>query len=73
MVRFSKDEYLKKLRFNKYKRYLYIDIPCLLVLLIGIYFTYSKFNVFKEKEVVRTTVEEFISKDATIGAYIDGE
>ena len=49
MVRFSKDEYLKKLRFNKYKRYLYIDIPCLLVLLIGIYFTYSKFNVFKEK------------------------
>ena len=73
MVRFSKDEYLKKLRFNKYKRYLYIDIPCLLVLLIGIYFTYSKFNVFKEKEVVRTTVGEFISKDATIGAYIDGE
>ncbi len=73
MVRFNKDKYLKKLIFKKYKRYLYIGIPCLLVLLIGIYFTYSKFRVFKEEEVVRTTVGDFISGDAVIGAYIDGE
>ena len=73
MKKFNKDKYLKKLKFNKYKRYLYIGIPCLLVLLIGIYFTYSKFSVFKEEEVVRTTVGDFISGDAVIGAYIDGE
>ena len=73
MVRFNKDKYLKKLRFKKYKRYLYIGIPCLLILLAGIYFAYSKFSVFKEEEVVRTTVGDFISGDAVIGAYIDGE
>ena len=73
MKKFNKDKYLKKLRFKKYKRYLYIGIPCLLVLLIGIYFAYSKFSVFKEEEVVRTTVGDFISGDAVIGAYIDGK
>ena len=73
MKKFNKDKYLKKLRFKKYKRYLYIGIPCLLVLLIGIYFTYSKFNVFKEKEVVRTTVGDFISGDIVITPYIDGK
>ena len=73
MKKFNKDKYLKKLRFKKYKRYLYIGIPCLLVLLIGIYFAYSKFSVSKEEEVVRTTVGDFISGDAVIGAYIDGE
>ena len=73
MKKFNKDKYLKKLKFNKYNRYLYIGIPCLLILLIGIYFTYSKFIVFKEKEVVRTTVGDFASGDAIIGAYIDGE
>ena len=73
MKKFNKDKYLMKLKFKKYKRYLYIGIPCILVLLIGIYFAYSKFSVFKEEEVVRTTVGDFISGDAVIGAYIDGE
>ena len=73
MKKFNKDRYLKKLRFKKYKRYLYIGIPCILVLLIGIYFAYSKFSVFKEEEVVRTTVGDFISGDVVVGAYIDGE
>ena len=73
MKKFNKDKYLKKLRFKKYKRYLYIGIPCILVLLIGIYFAYSKFSVFKEEEVVRTTVGDFISGDDVIGAYINGE
>ena len=50
-----------------------MGIPCILVLLIGIYFAYSKFSVFKEEEVVRTTVGDFISGDDVIGAYIDGE
>ncbi len=73
MKKFNKDKYLKKLRFKKYKRYLYIGIPCILVSLIGIYFAYSKFSVFKEEEAVRTTVGDFISGDDVIGAYIDGE
>ena len=73
MKKFNKDKYLKKLKFKKYRRYLYISIPCILVLLIGIYFAYSKFSVFKEEEVVRTTVGDFISGDDVIGAYIDGE
>ena len=73
MKKFNKDKYLKKLRFKKYKRYLYIGIPCLLVLLIGIYFAYSKFSVFKEEEVVRTTVGDFISGDIVITPYIDGK
>ena len=73
MVKFNKDKYLKKLRFKKYKRYLYIGIPCILVLLIGIYFAYSKFSVFKDTEVVRTTVGDFISEDDVIGAYVDGK
>ena len=72
MKKFNKDKYLKKLRFKKYKRYLYIGIPCLLVLLIGIYFAYSKFSVFKEEEVVRTTVGDFISGDIVITPYING-
>ncbi len=73
MKKFNKDKYLRKLRFKKYKRYLYIGIPCILVLLVGIYFAYSKFSVSKEEEVVRTTVGEFIHGDVVIGAYIDGE
>ena len=73
MKKFNKEKYLKKLRFKKYKRYLYMGIPCILVLLIGIYFAYSKFSVFKEEEVVRTTAGDFISGDDVIGAYIDGE
>ena len=73
MKKFNKDKYLKNLKFKKYKRYLYMGIPCILVLLIGIYFAYSKFSVFKEEEVVRTTVGDFISGDDVIGAYIDGE
>ena len=73
MKKFNKDKYLKKLKFKKYNRYLYIGIPCLLVLLAGIYFAYSKFSVFKEEEVVRTTVGDFISGDIVITPYIDGE
>ena len=73
MKKFNKDKYLKKLKFKKYRRYLYIGIPCILVLLIGIYFAYSKFSVFKEEEVVRTTVGDFIYGDIVITPYIDGE
>ena len=77
MKKFDKDKYLKKLKFKKiwnaYKRYAYIGFPCLLVVIIGIYFAYSKFSVSKDTEVIRTTVGDFISGDVVLGAYIDGE
>ena len=72
MKKFDKDKYLRKLRFKKYKRYLYIGLPCFLVLLIGIYFAYSKFSVYKDSEVVKTTVGEFLYGDIIINSYIDG-
>lgn len=54
MKKFNKDKYLKQLEFKrfyrKYERYFYIDIPCLLVGILGIYFAYSKFTtVLMEK------------------------
>ena len=77
MKKFDKDKYLKNLKFKrnltKYGKYFYIGVPCVLAVVAGIYFAYSKFSVFKEEEVVRTTVGDFISGDAVIGAYIDGE
>ena len=77
MKKFDKDKYLKKLKFKrnltKYGKYFYIGIPCLMITILGIYFAYSKFSVFKEEEVVRTTVGDFIQGDIVVGAYIDGE
>ena len=77
MKKFDRDKYLKKLKFKrnltKYGKYFYIGIPCLMITILGIYFAYSKFSVFKDTEVVRTTVGDFISGDVVIGAYIDGE
>ena len=73
MKKFNKDKYLKKLKFNKYKRYLYIGIPCVLCCLLCLYFAYSKFFVSEEQAVIRTTVGDFISGDIVITPYIDGE
>ena len=77
MKKFDKDKYLKNLKFKrnltKYGKCFYIGVPCVLAVVAGIYFAYSKFSVFKEEEVVRTTVGEFIHGDVVIGAYIDGE
>ncbi len=77
MKKFDRDKYLKKLKFKRawrrYERYFYIGVPCLMITILGIYFTYSKFSSSKEEEVVRTTVGEFIHGDVVIGAYIDGE
>ena len=77
MKRFNKDKYLRKLKFKRYwqtnSRYFYIGIPCLLCLVLGIYFAYSKFFVSSEEEVIRTTVGEFIYGDIIMTPYIDGE
>ena len=77
MKKFDRDKYLKKLKFKrnltKYGKYFYIGVPCVLAVVAGIYFAYSKFTVSKDAEVVKTTVGEFIQGDVVIGAYIDGE
>ena len=77
MKKFDKDKYLKNLNFKrnltKYGKYFYIGVPCVLAVVAGFYFAYSKFTVSKDVEVVKTTVGEFIHGDVVIGAYIDGK
>ena len=77
MKKFNKDKYLRKLKLKRYwqnnSRYFYIGIPCLLCLVLGIYFAYSKFFVTSEEEVVRTTVGEFIYGDIIMTPYVDGQ
>ena len=77
MKKFNKDKYLRRLKFKRYwqnnSRYFYIGIPCLLCLVLGIYFAYSKFFVASEEDVVRTTVGEFIYGDIIMTPYVDGQ
>ena len=77
MKKFDKNKYLKNLKFKrnftKYGKYFYIGVPCVLAVVAGIYFAYSKFTVSKDAEVVKTTVGEFIYGDVVIGAYVDGK
>ena len=77
MKKFNKDSYLKKLKFKRnwqrFSKYFCVGIPCVLCLVLGIYFAYSKFFVSKEQSVVRTAVGDFIYGDVVINAYIDGE
>ena len=77
MKKFNKDSYLKKLKlkrnWRRFSKYFCVGIPCVLCLVLGIYFAYSKFFVSKEQSVVRTTVGDFIYGDVVINAYIDGE
>ena len=77
MKKFNNDSYLKKLKlkrnWQRFSKYFCVGIPCVLCLVLGIYFAYSKFFVFKEQSVVRTTVGDFIYGDVVVSAYIDGE
>ena len=77
MKKFNKDKYLRKLKLKRYwqnnSRYFYIGIPCLLCLVLCIYFAYSKFFISSEEDVVRTTVGEFIYGDIIMTPYIDGQ
>lgn len=73
MTKFNQTKYLRKLKFKKYSKYLYLGSLCLLCFGIGVYFTYSKYSVSKDTEVVKTIVGDFISGDVVIGSYINGE
>lgn len=77
MRNLKSSKYYRRVKFkriwNGYKRYAYIILPCLAILILGICFTHSKFSISKEEEVVRTTVGSFIYGDVIIGAYLDDE
>lgn len=77
MKKLDKNKYLRRLRLRKlyhqYEKHIYISIPCIVCIILGLYFTYSKFTTTSEDEVIRTNVGDFISGDVVIGAYINGE
>ena len=77
MAKFNRKKALKRIelkrKWRNYSRYLYIAVPCVLCLVLCLYFAYSKFFVSEEQAVIRTTVGDFIHGDVVIGAYIDGK
>ena len=73
MTRYDGHNYLIKLTLKKYSKYLYMGLLAVIVSISIIYFTYSKYSVSKETEVVRTIVGDFIAGDVVIGAYVNGE
>ena len=74
MKKFNKDKYLKKIKskkfFKKNSRYFYIGISCFLCCILGLYFTYSKFYVNQEEEVLRTVVGDFSTGDIVLNTFI---
>ena len=77
MKKFNKDKYLRKLKIKRFfrnnSRYFYIVLLCFLCGFLGIYFTYSKFFISDEQEVIRTTVGDFRKSDIVLNFYIDGK
>ena len=76
MKKFNREKALRKLEFKKkwkkYSRYVYIAIPCITCLTLGIYFAYSKFFTTDEQNVVQTEVGNFVYGDVIINNYING-
>ena len=77
MKKFNKNKYLRKLKIKRFfrnnSRYFYIVLSCLLCGFLGIYFTYSKFFISDEQEVIRTTVGDFTRGDIILNIYVDGK
>ena len=67
------NKYLRKVKLKRYYKYIYLVSLGFLGGIILMSYTYSKFNVSKDTEVVKTTVGDFIFGDVVIGAYINGE
>lgn len=76
MKKFDKDKELKRIKnkgkWQAYKKGLSIGIPCLLLIIVSVYFAYSKFMVSDDKEIVKTTVGEFLYGDIVVTSYING-
>ncbi len=72
----KKDKKILEWKFAKDKRKIInaivIIVPCLVVLTCILYWSYSKFFVSKEEEVIKTTVGDFKTGDVIISSYIDG-
>ena len=77
MKKFNKDKYLKKLKFKRffqeYSKFIYAFLVFFLCCLLGIYFTYSKFFVSNEQEIIKSTVGSFIRGDIIINIYKDNK
>ena len=77
MKKFNRENALRKIEFQrkwqKYSRYVYIAIPCVLCGILGLYLAYSKFFVTQENDVVQTKVGDFIYGDVIINNYVNGQ
>lgn len=65
-------KYKFKLFIRKNSKYLIGILLLLIGSLVGVYFSYSRFSVKQETEVVRTVVGDFISGDVVLAYSIDG-
>lgn len=60
------NKYLRKVKLKRYYKYIYLVSLGFLGGIILMSYTYSKFNVSKDTEVVKTTVGDFIFGDVVI-------
>ena len=77
MKKFNREKALRKIevqrKWQKYSRYVYIAIPCILCGILGLYLAYSKFFVTQENDVVQTKVGDFVYGDVIINNYVNGQ
>ena len=77
MKKFNREKALRKIEFQRkwqrYSRYVYIAIPCVLCGILGLYLAYSKFFVAQENDVVQTKVGDFVYGDVIINNYVNGQ
>lgn len=67
------NKYLRKVNYKKYHKSIYLVVIGVIVGIILINYAYSKYSVSKDKEVVKTTVGDFLYGDIIVGAYLNGE
>ena len=77
MKKFNREKALRKIelqrKWQRYSRYVYIAIPCVLCGILGLYLAYSKFFVTQENDVVQTKVGNFVYGDVIINNYVNGQ
>ncbi len=77
MKKFNREKALRKIelqrKWQRYSRYVYIAIPCILCGILGLYLAYSKFFVTQENDVVQTKVGDFVYGDVIINNYVNGQ